>query len=251
WVAGISAVGYVGTASSLFVALAVMVALLVLPAILSIAGNSIDRWRLPGLHAPAHESESGFGYRLSRVLQRVPLVWFVLTLAVLLVLALPALDMRLGSSDAGNSPQSFSSRRAYDLLARGFGPGFNGPILLGFSIDRGETEAVDQLPAALAKMENVALVSPASFNQDRTAAIIRVGPGAAPQEEETKDLVYDLREDLRGRFAGTGIEPYVGGPTALYVDLGQRIGSRRPLFLSRGVGVRFLFFISLLLCVVG
>jgi len=70
WAAGISAVGYVGTASSLVVALAVMVALLVLPAILSIAGNSIDRWRLPGLHAPAHESESGFGYRLSRVIQK-------------------------------------------------------------------------------------------------------------------------------------------------------------------------------------
>jgi RND superfamily putative drug exporter len=250
WAAGIPAVGYVGTATSLVVALAVIVALLVLPAILSIAGNSIDRWRLPGLHAPAHESESGFGYRLSRVIQRYPLLWFVLTLAVLLVLALPALDMRLGSSDAGNSPQSFSSRRAYDLLARGFGPGFNGPILLGFSIDRGETEAVDQLPAALAKMENVALVSPASFNQDRTAAIIRVVPGTAPQEEETKDLVYDLREDLRRRFSGTGIEPYVGGPTALYVDLGQRIGSRLPFFIAGVIGVSFLLLMAIFRSVV-
>jgi len=250
WAAGISAVGYVGTASSLVVALAVMVALLVLPAILSIAGNSIDRWRLPGLHAPAHESESGFGYRLSRVIQRYPLLWFVLTLAVLLVLALPALDMRLGSSDAGNSPQSFSSRRAYDFLARGFGPGFNGPILLGFSIDEGETEAVDQLPAALAEMENVALVLPASFNQDRTAAIIRVVPGTAPQEEETKDLVYDLREDLRGRFTGTGIQPYVGGPTALYVDLGQRIGSRLPFFMAGVIGVSFLLLMAIFRSVV-
>src|SRR4030067_3742159 len=90
WAAGIAAVGYVGTATPLVVALAVMVALLVLPAILSLAGNSIDRWRLPGLHAPVHESESGFGYRLSRVIQRYPLLWFVLTLAALLGLALPA-----------------------------------------------------------------------------------------------------------------------------------------------------------------
>src|SRR3989304_5312928 len=170
WAAGISAVGYVGTATSLVVALAVMVALLVLPALLSIAGNSIDRWRLPGLHAPVHESESGFGYRLSRVIQRYPLMWFVLTLAGLPALALPALDMRLGRSGAGDRPHCLSARRAYDLLARGFGPGSNGPILLGFSTDEGETAAIDQLPAALAKMENVALGSPASFNQARPAA---------------------------------------------------------------------------------
>ncbi len=244
WASGISAIGYVGTATSLVVALAVAVALLVLPALLSVAGNNVDRWRLPYLHAPAQESERGLGYRWSRVVQRWPLLWLVLTLAILLALAVPALDMRLGSSDAGNNPESFTSRRAYDLLARGFGPGFNGPILLGFSIDGGETEAIGQLPAALVEMENVALVSPSSFNEDRTAAIITVVPETAPQEEETTELVHDLREDLRGRFAGTGTEPYVGGPTALWVDLGQRVGSRLPFFIAGVIGVSFVLLMA-------
>ncbi len=251
WASGILAVGYVGTATSVVVAMAVLVALFVLPALLAIAGRNIDRWRLPLFHAPVHESAAGLGYRLSRAVQSRPIVWFLLTLGLLLALAIPALDMRLGSSDAGNNPPSFTSRRAYDLMAEGFGPGFNGPIVLAFALqDEAGAAAVSGLPAALSSEENVALVTPPIFNQERTAAVMRVIPKTAPQEEATHDLVLRLRRDLGSRFEGTGVEPYVGGPTALFVDLADRIGQRLPFFFAGVIAISLMLLMSVFRSVV-
>jgi len=251
WASGILAVGYVGTATSVVVALAVLVALLVLPALLALAGSNIDRWRLPLFHAPVHESATGLGYRLSRAVQSHPIVWFTLTLGLLLALAIPALDMRLGSSDAGNNPTSFTSRRAYDLMAEGFGPGFNGPIVLAFSLqDEAGLEAVRGLPPILASEEGVALVAPPIFNQDGSAAVIRLIPKTAPQEQATHDLVLRLRRDLGARFEGTGVKAYVGGPTALFVDLADRIGQRLPFFFAGVIGISLVLLMSVFRSVV-
>lgn len=251
WAAGISAVGYVGTATSVVVALAVLVALLVLPALLALAGDNIDRWRLPLFHAPANRSVGGAGYRFSRAVQSHPLLWLVLTLGLLLVLAVPAFDMRLGSSDAGNNPPSYTSRRAYDLLARGFGPGFNGPIVLAFGVEGKEAAiAVERLPVELMATENVVAVSPAVFNEERTAAVIRVIPGTAPQEEGTRELVLRLRRDMRQRFANSGVVPYVGGPTALFVDLADRIGERLPFFFAGVIGISLMLLMTMFRSVV-
>lgn len=241
WSAGILAIGYAATAASVGVALAVVVALLVLPALLKLAGIHIDRWRLPGLAAPAVESETGFGYRWSRAVQRYPLLFLAASLAGLLLLAAPAFDMRLGSSDAGNNPESLTSRRAYDLLAEGFGPGFNGPIFVAFQLDgEGVEGPVDAVPAEVAAWDGVATVSNPIYNEGRTAALITVVPASAPQEEETGDLVHRLRDDLSQRFMGTGATPFVGGPTALFIDVGERINSRLPIFFVAVIGLSLL-----------
>jgi len=245
WSAGIPAIGYVGTAASLVVALAVLVAVFVLPALLRIAGTNIDRWQLPLLSAPVHESETGVAYRWSRIVQRYPIPCLALSLALLLLMAAPLLDMRLGSSDAGNNPESLTSRRAYDLLARGFGTGFNGPILLGFSVDDEDTRAIEELPGVLKDMKGVAQVTPPTFNDDRSAAVITLIPTTAPQDEETVQLVHRLRADVKEKFAGTKVRPLVGGPTALFIDIGMKVAARMLLFFGAVIGLSFLVLLIL------
>lgn len=240
WAAGLPAVGWVGTAASLIVALAVAVAVIVLPAILGLVGPRINKGRIPGLGSRAHESETGLGYRWSRVVQRNPLLCLALSLGLLLVLAAPVVDMRLGTSDAGNNPPSFTSRRAYDLLAMGFGPGFNGPIRLGFDIQTGDPALIDALPGRLQQTENVAAVSPPVFNDDSSAATITVIPRTAPQDAATDRLVHELRSQLRAIFDGSGIEPFVGGPTALFIDVGERLNQRMPFFFAGVIGISFI-----------
>jgi len=245
WAPGIPAVGFVGTAGALIVLLAVAVALVVLPAILGVAGRHIDRWRLPGLAAPAHESETGFGYRLSRFVQRRPLACLVVSFGLLAVLAIPALDIQLGTSDPGNNPTSFTSRRAYDLLSEGFGPGSNGPILIGLRIDDQAAESdVEALPEVIEGVDNVASVSPVSFNQERSAATITVIPATSPQDERTVELVHDLRATAPEALAGSSAESFVGGPTALFIDVGDRIESRLPIFFIAIIGLSFLLLMA-------
>lgn len=239
WAAGLPAVGWVGTAASLVVALAVVVALLVLPAILWLVGKHINKGRIPGLGSRAHESETGLGYRWSRVVQRNPLLCLALSLGLLLVLASPVINMRLGTSDTGNNPTSFTSRRAYDLLAKGFGPGFNGPILLGFDIKSGDPAQVKALPGLLQQKANVAAVTQPVFNADSSAATITIIPGTAPQDRATDRLVHDLRKQLRETFRGSGTEPFVGGPTALFIDVGDRLNQRIPFFFAGVIGISF------------
>ena len=239
WAAGLPAIGWVGVAASLVVALSVAVALLVLPAILRLTGPHIERWRIPGLAAPVTDSETGMGYRFARVIQRHSVICMVLSTGLLLLLAAPVLDIRLGSSDAGNNPTSFTSRRTYDLLASGFGPGFNGPIIVGFKIDGGDPGALEGVPEHLKEMENVAAVTPPRVNEDGTAAVLTVIPKTAPQNEATETLVGDMRKDLRESLAGSGVQPLVGGPTALFIDVGERLDSRLPYFLAGVIGLSF------------
>jgi RND superfamily putative drug exporter len=248
---GIPFVGYVGAAAALFVALSVLVAVFVLPAILRIAARHIDRWRLPGLAAPVHDSETGLGYRLSRMVQRAPVLFLAGSLVILLGLAAPVLAMRLGTSDAGNNPPSYTSRRSYDLLSRGFGPGFNAPIIVGFAVnDAAAATKVEQLPAALKGVDGVAGVSPPTFNQDRSAAVITVFPSTEPQAQETADLVHRLRTMVHQSFNGSSGQALVGGTTALVIDVGDKISAGLPLFFGAVIGLSFLLLMAVFRSVV-
>ena len=245
WLVGIPFVAYMGTAGALIVALSVLVAILVLPALLGVVGTRVDRWRIPGLSSMSAATEAGMGYRLGRLVQRAPLAFFVLSLGILLVLAIPVLSMRLGSSDAGNNPESLSSRRAYDLLSEGFGPGFNGPITVGVRIDEEAAEAAaEALPSVLQETDGVATVSQAIFNEERSAAVIVAVPETAPQEEETNELVDRLRRTLPTVVEGSGAEVLVGGPTAAFIDVGDRIASRIPYFFAAVIGVSFVLLMA-------
>ena len=245
WAAGIESIGWVGTAGAVLVTMTVSVALLVLPALLRYAGPFVDRWRVPFFHAPAAVTTSGFGYRLSRIVQKRPLVCLVLSLGLLLLLSAPVLALRTGTSDAGNNPTSFTSRRAYDLLSEGFGPGTTGPIIVGLIIDdQSVLPKVQSLPDTLSHESGVASVSAIRVNSDKSAAVVTVIPASAPQDQATVDLINNLRHDLRADFAGTGGRPLVGGSTALFIDVGNHVTARLPIFLGAVIALSFLLLMA-------
>ncbi len=242
---GIPFVAYLGGAASIVVLLSVLVVIFVMPALLALAGPHIDRFHVPGLPRTSYDSETGIGYRWSLVVQRAPWLWAALSLAVLLLLATPLLDIRLGVSDAGSNPESATSRRAYDLLADAFGVGFNGPIIVGIGInDAGAVSAVDALPGRIEQIDGVSSVSAPRFNEARTAAAIRVIPRTAPQSGETEELVHRLRKEADGWQAGQDVEILVGGPTAVFIDLGDKIASRMPYFFAAVIGLSFILLMA-------
>lgn len=246
WAAGLPFMGWVGTAAAVVVLFAVVAAIFVLPAILALVGNYIDRWRLPFLAVPAFESETGMGYRLARMVQRAPLLFLGLSLSILLLLAAPVLDLEIGTTDAGNDPESHTARRAYDLLSDGFGPGFNGPLLVGFRVDEPAAEAkVAEVAALIAQTDGIVGVSPPVFNEARDAAVFIAVPATSPQSGETTTLVQDLRESVDEPFLSVDGEALVGGSTAAFVDIDQKVRDSLPIFLAAIIGLSFILLMVL------
>jgi len=242
---GIPFVAYLGGAASIVVLLSVIVALFVMPALLAIAGPHIDRLHVPGLPRTSYDNEAGVGYRWSLIVQRAPWLWAALSLALLLLLAAPLLDIRLGVSDAGSNPESATSRRAYDLLSDGFGVGFNGPVIVGVRIDDpAAAPAVEDLTRRIEQIDGVASASAPRFNEERTAATIRVIPETAPQSAQTEELVHRLRSEAATWEIGEDMEVFVGGPTAVFIDLGDKIASRIPYFFAAVIGLSFVLLMA-------
>ncbi|MGB3329075.1 MAG: MMPL family transporter, partial [Thermomicrobiales bacterium] len=239
---GIPFVAALGLAAAIVVALAVIVALTFLPALLAAIGPHIDRWSIPAFHASASDDERTVWYRLAERVQRAPWLVTGLSLLILIALTIPAFDMRIGSADAGNGPTSLTSRRAYDLLAEGFGPGFNGPLLVVVDTQNGgDTAVVNDLVARLRAVDGVARVSPPSFNPAGDVAIITVIPTTSPQSQETHNLVQTLRQDTVPAALGeTNVTASIGGPTASFIDIGDRIANRLPVFFMVVIGVSML-----------
>jgi putative drug exporter of the RND superfamily len=166
---------------------------------------------------------------------------------VLVTLALPLFSMRLAFTDAGNDPTSLTTRQAYDLLAQGFGPGFNGPLVIAAAMHGpGDRATVEQLQGAIASHhDGIAFVTPPQFNQADTGAVIVVYPTTSPQSAQTGTLVQTLRDDVIPKVvAGTGVDAQVGGETAASIDAADFLGHR--LFLVIGA-VLILSFILLML----
>jgi RND superfamily putative drug exporter len=238
----------VALATSLAVTAVVVASVTVLPALLGFAGRSIDRFRLPWFRHDV-DGRRTLSWRWSRVMQRRPLVAGLAALVVLLVLAAPATDMRFGMPDAGNGPTELTSRRAYDQISAGFGPGANGPFLVAVDLagaddEAAASDAVDRLAADLAATDGVAMVVPPVPNDGGDAAVVSVVPTTGPQDAATEDLVHELRDDvIPAAVAGTGIEASVGGLTAAFIDDSEQTASRLPLFIG---GVVLLSFILLM-----
>jgi RND superfamily putative drug exporter len=175
-------------------------------------------------------------YRWSRVIQRHPVVAALAGTAILLVLAIPFFSLRMAFSDEGNYPEETTTRQAYDLLAAGFGPGFNGPMLLATEIPGGtDPAALDGVTEALAADAGVAFVTPAVPNDPAqpSAALWRLFPTTAPQDEETTELVERLRDEvLPTAEEGTGLDIAVSGGVAASVDFSEYLTERMPLFIG-------------------
>ena len=183
-------------------------------------------------------------YRWSRVIQHRPWVFAIAGTLVLLVLAIPFFSLRLAFSDEGNYPEETTTRKAYDLLAVGFGPGFNGPMLLSTVIPEGtDPAALEATTQALAADPGVAFVSPAFPNDPDapTAALWRLYPTTAPQDEATTDLVHRLRDEvLPAATQGTGLDVSVSGSVAASVDFSEYLTARLPLFIGVVLALSFL-----------
>ena len=175
-------------------------------------------------------------YRWSRVIQRHPVVAALAGVAILLVLAIPFFSLRMAFSDEGNYPEETTTRQAYDLLALGFGPGFNGPMLLATEIPEGtDPAALEGVTEAMAADPGVAFVTPAVPNDPAqpTAALWRLFPTTAPQAEATTELVGRLRDEVLPAAEGdSGLDVAVSGGVAASVDFSEYLTERMPLFIG-------------------
>jgi uncharacterized membrane protein YdfJ with MMPL/SSD domain len=165
---------------------------------------------------------------------------FPVVLVLILALAGTSALVRLGASDQGTQPKEQTARRAYDLLAEGFGPGFNGPIPIVVDVN-GDEQAPEEIHDGVQGLQGVASVGEPQFNDEKTVAIVFVTPTSAPQDEATGELVDRLRNDVVPvATEGGDAVAYVSGQTAAFKDIAERIMERLPIFLLYIIGVTFL-----------
>jgi RND superfamily putative drug exporter len=210
--------------------------------VLGFAGKAIDRLHVPFLHRDESEHRASFWFRWSRFIQRRPWPAGIAGTLLLVIIALPLFSINLGFSDASNDPDGSDTRRAYDILADGFGPGFNGPLILAADLDdRSQRSELTRLTGAIGRADGVALSLPARLNETGDAAVMLVVPETGPQAQETKELVKRLREEVIPTTLGDdGPTVYVGGITAAFGDMSNYLQRRLGWFISAVVILSFL-----------
>jgi RND superfamily putative drug exporter len=240
---GLDFVTKLGIGSALGVLTTVLIANSLLLAVLSLLGHKIDRLKVPFL-PKTDESEEGredsLMARYGRFVTRNARIVFPLVLIGLLAVATTSSLVRLGAADQGTQPKEQTSRRAYDLLAEGFGPGFNGPVPVVVDV-KNDPGAPQRLYDRIKKLPDVAFVGKPQFNDKKTVAIIFVTPTSAPQDQATDNLVDELRNQIvPAAIAGGDAAAYVSGQTAAFKDIADQIISRMPIFLLYIIGVTFI-----------
>jgi putative drug exporter of the RND superfamily len=237
-VVGIPFLSVMGLAAAGTVAIAVLIALTLLPALLGFAGQRAGRGRKP------KEGPSA-GLRWAQLVTRRPWVAIGAVIAVLVVVAMPALDLRQGLPDDGTQPTDTTERRSYDLLAKGFGPGFTGPLttVIDFEDFRGEESPksiANDAAKELAEFPGVAAASDPAFNENGEVAIIIVTPSGSPASQATKDLVERMRDEAARIRQDSGINAMVTGTTAINIDTSDTLTAALPVFLVLVVGLALL-----------
>ncbi|HUG64992.1 MAG TPA: MMPL family transporter [Gaiellaceae bacterium] len=240
---GLDFITKLGIGSALGVLTTVLIANSLLIAVLAKLGHKVDRLKvpfLPKLDDSEAARETTPIARWGRFVTRNARAVFVVVLVVLLGLAGTSALVRLGASDQGTQPTDQTARRAYDLLALGFGPGFNGPIPIVVDVN-GDEGAAQRVYARVQNLEGVASAGEPQFNDPKTVAIVFVTPDSAPQDEATSDLVTRLRSEVvPAAVEGGDAVAYVSGLTAAFADIADRIYERLPLFLLYVIGVTFI-----------
>ncbi|MCW8375869.1 MMPL family transporter [Streptomyces justiciae] len=234
---GLGSLQGIALAVAITVLITMAASLVLLPALLALFGGRIQRHvRKQQAKATKKGAAEGDGWRaMARAVQRRPLPTLLVGVFALLALSAPALGMRLGFADSGNDPAETTSRHAYDLLAEGFGPGFNGPLIV---LVKGDEEAGKTVQERLATTDGVAAAGPAMPSEDGALSTVFVYPATSPQDEGTVDLVHHLRDDVTPSLEqATGAEVLVGGATAASQDVSETLAARLPLFVAVVVGV--------------
>ena len=228
------------------VLLVMLAATTLLPAMLGFSGLAIDKLAIKRLlQSGAEPDERGFWFRWSRSVQRHPVIFALAAVALLVCLALPMFSMRQAFTDAGNDPASTTTRQAFDALATGFGPGFNGPLIVAATVPEGQKGAVEQLDATLRATPGIAFATPVQFNPSGTAALIVAYPTTAPQAAQTHALVHTLRDEvIPTATGGSGVQAYVGGETAGSVDAATYLSNRLPWVIGTVLLLSFLLLMA-------
>jgi RND superfamily putative drug exporter len=246
---GQSVLNGVAIVSMVAVLIVIAAASTLFPALLGYLGRRIDRIRLPigqrrtaRISADGHVVPAPGWLRWSRLVQRHGALTTAGSVVLLAVLAAPFLAIHFAIPDAGNNAKTTSSRQAYDMLAKGFGPGSSAPLMVVADLSGDNNQpVVERLRADLARTPGVAAVSPAQINPAGDAALITVEPTTGPQETATQDLVKTLRDSvLPVATGGTGTEVHVGGRTATNIDLNASLVDRLPLLIGGVVVVSML-----------
>jgi RND superfamily putative drug exporter len=240
--AGIPLVATLGFTAAVAVVVAVLAATTLLPAMLGALGPRIDSLRVKlGKTHPDDKEPHGWRRWAERVSAR-PGAATVVSLLVLVVLALPVLQLELGQNDVSALPEDTTSRQAYDALNKGFGPGVNGPLLIAseFTSPEEAKQVLPRLEKEIGGAPDVAAVGEPTLDKAGTAAVFTVVSKSEPWADETVDLVEDLRATVIPRaLKGTEAGSFVGGQTAGYIDLATQIADKLPLMIAIVVALSF------------
>ncbi|HEX3947457.1 MAG TPA: MMPL family transporter [Acidimicrobiales bacterium] len=237
-------------ASALGVALTMIAALTLLPALLGFLGPKVlsrrQRRKLAQTGPPATgASAGGFWARWADTVRRRPAVPAVIAVGLVVLVALPFFSLRLGSSDQGNDPTGTTTRQAYDMLAEGFGPGFNGPLQLVTVVHGADQQAaLGRVVTGVGRQHDVVRVATPvliPIKDGNEVALVNVYPAGSPQDPSTTNLIYHLRDQTIPRAVGSSdLTVYVGGSTATFADFAHVLSSKLPLFIGLVVLLSFL-----------
>jgi RND superfamily putative drug exporter len=234
---GVSFLTGIGIAAAVAVAFAVVAALTLLPAIFAIFGMRVlsRRERRQLSRAGGRMDDTGsFWARWAGFVQRKPVVLSVFATAIMAALVIPAFSIRLGTADQGNGSSSLTTRKAYDMLAHGFGPGYNGPLqLVAQAPTDADKDALSTLVASLKTTPGVATVAVAPVAAGSPIDVVSLTPTSSPQSAQTAALIDHLRGVvIPAAEAGTGLHVAVGGQTAIFQDFAGVLSDKLPLFIA-------------------
>jgi RND superfamily putative drug exporter len=250
---GIPLVGAMGCAAAVAVVVAVLAAITLLPALLGALGPRIDSLRVKlGKTHPDDHQPHGWRRWANGVSHR-PWRSLLASSFVLLFIAIPTLNLELGASDNGELPTDTTARQAYDLISEGFGPGANGPLLIGVKLGSPAKPApgadppspatdprLTNLEDAIEKTSGIKAVSPATVDKAGTVAVFTATPTTSPSDPKTGDLVENLRDNVVPKaIKGTDLTVFAGGQTAGYIDLAARIADKLPQMIALVVILSF------------
>jgi RND superfamily putative drug exporter len=240
-IAGIPSIATMGLASAITVAVAMVAAVTLLPAFLGLAGTRIDRLHIGRRpRADVVEAHGTVAGRWADHVGRHPWRYAIASFVGLVAVAAPVLAMRTGVAHDGTASEDHTYRRAYDLLAEGFGVGFNGPFTI--VVDGAEgVAAIADVRAAVAETDGIAYVAEPVVNPAADTAVLIAMPATSPQDAATEALVHTLRDDvLPASLDRVAADAVVTGETAGYIDISERLAARLPLFIAAVVGLSFL-----------
>jgi putative drug exporter of the RND superfamily len=240
-VSGVSLITVLGQMAAIVVVVAVLASMTLLPALLGLCGDGIERLRIGRDRRPTL-GHSGPWQRWGEQLARRPGLFATAAVGVLVALAIPVLNLGLGLTDQASAPESTTSRQAYDELTDAFGAGANGPLIIAADLGSKPATGPDdprlaRLYEGLSASDGVQAVGEPQIAQDGTAALINVIPAGAPTSDATSNLVDETRTTT---IPESGVDAHVGGSTAQQLDLADLIAQRLPLIIAVVVGLSIL-----------